>query len=198
VPVPVPAVAKAPAAVQASTATPPFPADPAYVTRLSRPVSHTFRAHDGLELSGWLYRPFGVQDLLPTFVYFHGGPEWQERPIFNPLFQALLARGNRGVRPRMCGVFYRLRALLRGGRRPGTALRRHPGRGGMRRLPRPGRHTPTRVGSVSAAVPTAVYLTLAALVTHPELFCVGVDICGIADFETFYTHTENRGSPRRR
>jgi dipeptidyl aminopeptidase/acylaminoacyl peptidase len=34
------------------------------------------------------------------------------------------------------------------------------------------------------------YLTLAALVTYPDLFRAGVDICGVADFETFYTYTE--------
>ena len=34
------------------------------------------------------------------------------------------------------------------------------------------------------------YLTLAALVEHPELFAAGVDVCGMADFATFYAHTE--------
>ena len=34
------------------------------------------------------------------------------------------------------------------------------------------------------------YLTLAALVNHPELFAVGIDVCGMADFETFFARTE--------
>ncbi|MDQ3987900.1 MAG: S9 family peptidase, partial [Actinomycetota bacterium] len=34
------------------------------------------------------------------------------------------------------------------------------------------------------------YLTVAAMVSHPELFRVGVDVCGITDFETFFAHTE--------
>ena len=34
------------------------------------------------------------------------------------------------------------------------------------------------------------YLTLAALVFHPELFAAGVDICGMSDFATFYRDTE--------
>jgi dipeptidyl aminopeptidase/acylaminoacyl peptidase len=33
-------------------------------------------------------------------------------------------------------------------------------------------------------------LTLAALVFHPELFAAGVDVCGMADFHTFYANTE--------
>jgi dipeptidyl aminopeptidase/acylaminoacyl peptidase len=34
------------------------------------------------------------------------------------------------------------------------------------------------------------YLTLAALVFYPELFAAGMDVCGMADFHTFYAHTE--------
>jgi dipeptidyl aminopeptidase/acylaminoacyl peptidase len=34
------------------------------------------------------------------------------------------------------------------------------------------------------------YLTLAALVTYPDLFAVGVEVCGMADLLTFYEHTE--------
>ena len=34
------------------------------------------------------------------------------------------------------------------------------------------------------------YLTLAALAWYPELFAVGVDVCGISDFATFYAQTE--------
>jgi len=34
------------------------------------------------------------------------------------------------------------------------------------------------------------YLTLAALTTYPSLFAVGVDVCGMANFATFYEHTE--------
>ena len=34
------------------------------------------------------------------------------------------------------------------------------------------------------------YLTLVALAWFPELFRVGVDVCGISDFATFYAETE--------
>ena len=34
------------------------------------------------------------------------------------------------------------------------------------------------------------YLTLAALTTYPDLFAVGIDVCGMSDFATFYEHTE--------
>jgi dipeptidyl aminopeptidase/acylaminoacyl peptidase len=34
------------------------------------------------------------------------------------------------------------------------------------------------------------YLTLAALTRFPELFAVGIDVCGMSNFFTFYEHTE--------
>ena len=60
---------------------------------LIRPSLVTFPAHDGLELSGWLYRPKGASGPGPIVLSFHGGPEGQERPILNATYQALLARG---------------------------------------------------------------------------------------------------------
>jgi dipeptidyl aminopeptidase/acylaminoacyl peptidase len=47
---------------------------------------------------------------------------------------------------------------------------------------------PERVGLAGRSY--GGYLTLAALVEHPELFRAGVSVCGIADFESFYAYTE--------
>src|SRR5262249_37910126 len=58
-----------------------------------RPQLVTFKAHAGLELSGWLYRPAGVTAPSPFVVSFHGGPEGQERPGFRSDYQALVAQG---------------------------------------------------------------------------------------------------------
>ena len=58
-----------------------------------RPELVRYKAHDGLELSGWLYRPTGVTTPGPIVLSFHGGPEGQERPGFNSMYQALLSRG---------------------------------------------------------------------------------------------------------
>ena len=53
---------------------------------------------------------------------------------------------------------------------------------------RPGSPTPSAIGVMGRSY--GGYLTLAALVNHPELFAVGVDVCGMADFETFFARTE--------
>ena len=63
------------------------------LAKLVRPELLKFKAHDGLELSGWFYKPAVGTAPYPTVLSFHGGPEGQERPGFNSLYQALLARG---------------------------------------------------------------------------------------------------------
>jgi len=47
---------------------------------------------------------------------------------------------------------------------------------------------PRRIGCMGRSY--GGYLTLAALVTYPELFAVGINICGMADLETFFERTE--------
>jgi dipeptidyl aminopeptidase/acylaminoacyl peptidase len=60
---------------------------------LVRPELRRFAAHDGLQLSGWLYLPTTGKAPFPMVFWFHGGPEFEERPRFNSLYQALLAEG---------------------------------------------------------------------------------------------------------
>ncbi|WP_336213915.1 S9 family peptidase [Nonomuraea sp. LPB2021202275-12-8] len=147
-----------------------------------------FPARDGLELTGWLYRPPDASGRAPYVVFLHGGPEDQERPTFNPLFQHLLASG--------IGVFA---PNVRGSSGFGRAFREADDRERRFRaiddvadcaaeLDRLGLADPRRIACMGWSY--GGYLTLAALVAHPALFRAGVDVCGIADFETFYARTE--------
>ncbi|GIH90553.1 S9 family peptidase [Planobispora siamensis] len=146
------------------------------------------RARDGMELTGWLYRPPGAYGPAPFLIYLHGGPEDQERPCFNPLYQNLLAAG--------IGVFA---PNVRGSSGFGRAFRDADNHSLRFRaiddvadcaleLARLGLADPTRIACMGWSY--GGYLTLAALVTHPGLFRAGVDFCGMADFETFYARTE--------
>lgn len=63
------------------------------LAQLVRPELILYTAHDGLELSGWLYRPQGTTGPLPTAFVYHGGPECQGRPTMSPDAQALVANG---------------------------------------------------------------------------------------------------------
>lgn len=147
-----------------------------------------FQARDGLELTGWLYRVPGVQAPAPFVVYLHGGPESQARPTFTPLFRDLLAAG--------IGVFA---PNVRGSSGFGRAFRDADNHALRFRaiddvadcaseLVRLGAADPARIACMGRSY--GGYLTLAALVTHPGLFRAGVDVCGMADFATFYARTE--------
>src|SRR6266540_2650262 len=52
----------------------------------------SYPSFDGREIPAWLYRP-DTSDRAPVVVSIHGGPEAQERPIYQPLYQYLLSRG---------------------------------------------------------------------------------------------------------
>ena len=52
----------------------------------------SFPTFDGREIPAWLYRP-DVDGKAPVVLSIHGGPESQERPVYQPLYQYLLSRG---------------------------------------------------------------------------------------------------------
>ncbi|HET8645523.1 MAG TPA: prolyl oligopeptidase family serine peptidase, partial [Vicinamibacteria bacterium] len=70
---------------------------------LVRPELVRYKAHDGLELSGWLYTPRGFRKPGPVVLSFHGGPEGQERPSFRSDYQALLSQGIAVLAPNVRG-----------------------------------------------------------------------------------------------
>jgi dipeptidyl aminopeptidase/acylaminoacyl peptidase len=52
----------------------------------------SFPTFDGRAIPAWLYRP-NVDGKVPVVLSIHGGPEAQERPVYQPLYQYLLSRG---------------------------------------------------------------------------------------------------------
>ena len=155
---------------------------------LVAPTLHTFRAEDGLTLSGWLFRPRKALGALPTLLWLHGGPEAQERPVHQPLFQALLAAGVAVFAPnvRGSGGYGRSFAAADDHARRFVAIT--DVRAAVTYLVEAALADPARVGVAGRSY--GGYLTLAALARFPELFAVGVDVCGISDFATFYAETE--------
>ncbi|GAA0245050.1 S9 family peptidase [Cryptosporangium japonicum] len=150
------------------------------------PELHRFTAHDGLELTGWLY-PAGSAP-GPAVIHFHGGPEAQERPVYNPLFRELVSRGITVFAPNVRGSSGFGRAFVNAD----NGEKRHDGiedvRSCARYLLDAGIAAPGRLGVFGRSY--GGYLTLVALTWFPDLFAVGVDTCGMSDLQTFYERTE--------
>jgi dipeptidyl aminopeptidase/acylaminoacyl peptidase len=52
----------------------------------------SFPSFDGRDIPAWLYRP-QAEGKVPVLLSIHGGPEAQERPVYQPVYQYLLSRG---------------------------------------------------------------------------------------------------------
>ena len=157
------------------------------LAKLVRPELVKFEAHDGLELSGWLYRPALAGSPFPIVLSFHGGPEGQERPGFNSQYQALLSRGIGVLAPNVRGSsgFGKRFVNLDNG-----ALRVE----GVKDIKdcvdaavKAGAD-PKRIGIMGGSY--GGYMTVAGLTEYPELFAAGADLFGVVNFETFFAHTE--------
>jgi dipeptidyl aminopeptidase/acylaminoacyl peptidase len=144
-------------------------------------------SHDGLTITGWLYRPAG-RGRHPTVISLHPGPEAQERPGYNPLFQELVRHGIAVFAPNVRGSAGFGRVFLDADNGPGRY-------GAIADVATCAHHL-LKTGIAEAGWLGCMgrsyggYLTLAALVTYPSLFTVGIDVCGMSNFETFYANTE--------
>jgi len=154
---------------------------------LVRPQLIRFRARDGLELSGWLYRPAGAPP-FPTVLSFHGGPEGQERPGFNSTYQALASRGIAVFAPNVRGSsgFGKKFVNLDNG-----ALRKN----GVTDIEscvaaavESGGADPKRLGIMGGSY--GGYMVMAGLTEYPQTFAAGADLFGVVNFETFFKQTE--------
>ena len=155
---------------------------------LVRPELVRFHAHDGLELSGWLYRPRGAPFPGPIVLSFHGGPEAQERPRFSSDYQALLALGIAVFAPNVRGSsgFGKRFVNLDNGAGRFDAIRDIEAC--VRYVVEAGVADPRRIGIMGGSY--GGYMTMAGLSEYPELFACGANLYGVVNFETFFAHTE--------
>jgi dipeptidyl aminopeptidase/acylaminoacyl peptidase len=157
------------------------------LSKLVRPELVRFQAHDGLDLSGWFYKPTGATAPYPTVLSFHGGPEGQERPSFSSQYQALLARGTAVFAPNVRGSsgfgkrFVNLDngELRFNGVRDIEACVAAAVKSGA---------DPKRIGIMGGSY--GGYMVMAGLTEYPKLFAAGADLFGVVNFETFFKHTE--------
>jgi len=152
---------------------------------LVEPVERRFPSFDGIEISGFLFRPRSPSGSCVVMV--HGGPEAQYRPGFDPLVQLLVARGHAVFAPNVRGStgYGRKFASLDDGRKRMDSVR------DLEAV-----HAHLVATGVAPADRIAImggsyggFMVLAALTHQPRLWAAGVDIVGIAHLGTFLRNT---------
>lgn len=155
---------------------------------LIRPTLVQYKGHDGLELSGWLYRPRDAQGAGPMVLSFHGGPEGQARPSFRADYQALLAHGISVFAPNVRGSsgFGKRFVNLDNGALRFDGIKDIKSTATY--LIEAGIATPGRIGIMGGSY--GGYMTMAGLTEYPDLFAAGANLFGVVNFETFFAQTE--------
>lgn len=155
---------------------------------LVEPELVRYRAHDGLELTAWLYRVPGKDGPGPAMLSLHGGPEAQERPVFSPQHQAMAAAGIAVLAPNIRGSSGFGRAFVHADDVHGRRDAFEDVITSAETLVELGVAEQDRIAITGRSY--GGYLTLAGLAFYPGYFACGVDICGMADLHTFYRDTE--------
>lgn len=160
---------------------------------LPAPEPVHYRSFDGLEIPAFFHAPPSPAGggPLPCLVLVHGGPESQSRPTLWGRWAApawLLAAG------RLALLVPNVRGSTGYGKRFSHADDRERRMDAVRDLiaahdwlATHGAIDAARIGVMGASY--GGFMTLAALAEAPERWAAGVDLFGIADFETFLRHT---------
>lgn len=148
-----------------------------------------FESFDGLEIPAFLYLPPGYArgEAIPFIIHAHGGPESQFQPYFLRNVQYLLLngygvlapnpRGSSGYGRTYMGLddYTRRKDSLKDYKAAADWLIEHD-------FTRPGM-LGIRGGSYGG------YVVLGMITEYPGLFAAGVDVVGIANFESFLENT---------
>ena len=155
---------------------------------LVRPELVHFTSHDGLSLSGWLYRPKGQRGPGSYVLSFHGGPEGQEVPAFRADYQALLSQGIGVFAPNVRGSsgFGKKYVNLDNGPLRVNGVRDI--QNCAEYLTKNGIADPKRLGITGGSY--GGYMTMAGVTEFPELFAAGANLFGIVNFKTFFEQSE--------
>lgn len=142
---------------------------------------------DGRQIPAWYYRPSGARGPCPVVVAVHGGPEAQERPLFNALYQYWLAEGFAVLAPNVRGStgYGKTYAHLDDVEKRADAiadlesiaewLRRQPD------------INPDQIAIYGGSY--GGFMVLSVLTRIPDAYQAGIDIVGMANLETFLERT---------
>lgn len=156
---------------------------------LVEPTREVVASFDGERIPLFCYRPAkqgSGEGLLPTVVLVHGGPESQSVRSFNPVIQAMVARGFAVVVPNVrgsTGYGKRYASLDDTTKRLDSVQDLAAIHGWLESAGLDPKRAALYGGSYGG------YMVLAGVAFQPELWAAGVDIVGISDLVTFLENT---------
>jgi dienelactone hydrolase len=152
------------------------------------PRLETVTARDGLQFTGWLYRPPAGVEPIGATVFLHGGPEGQSRPGYNEFFPPLLEAGITVFTPNVRGSGGFGRSFMHADEKELRFAAIDDVADSALFLVDRGLAASDRIACTGWSY--GGYLTNTALTFHPELFVAGISICGMSDLNTWYRNTE--------
>ena len=163
-------------------------------SRFVAPELVRYPSTGGVQIPAYLFRPRGLPagSRFPVVVYWHGGPESQERPVFWGYAQAMVNLGMAVLMPNVRGSDGYGKAYLAAddGVKREEALKDIGAT--LDWIATQPDLDKSRVASVGGSY--GGYMTLASAAFYPERFRAAVDVVGISRLTTFLANT----SPYRR
>jgi dipeptidyl aminopeptidase/acylaminoacyl peptidase len=169
-----------------------------------------YKTFDGREIPAWYYKPkIGAPNdklpkgttfskvllkrgkaelkMYPVIVSVHGGPEGQERPTFNPLYQYYLSRGYAILATNVRGStgYGKTFTHLDDVRKREDSVKDLAS--AVEWLKLAGGADAKRIAVMGGSY--GGYMTLAAITLYPDLWAAAVDTVGIANWESFLKNT---------
>lgn len=164
-----------------------------------------YKSFDGREIPAWYYKPTFrdgivlagnskyIQELnkkataLPVIVSVHGGPEGQERPGFNPLYQYYLSRGYAILATNVRGStgYGKTFTHLDDVRKREDSVKDLAF--AVEWLKTSGGADAKRIAVMGGSY--GGYMTMAAITLYPDLWAAAVNTVGIVNWETFLKNT---------
>lgn len=164
------------------------PIEPSSGPLSAAPTLETITARDGLDITGWLFRPPEGVESIGAMMFLHGGPEGQGRPGYNEFFPPLLETGISVFLPNVRGSGGFGRSFMHADDREKRFAAIDDVADAALFLVDRGLAPADRIACCGWSY--GGYLTQAALAFHPQLFAAGISICGMSDLNTWYRNTE--------